>query len=887
MRRLRAWAMRLGGMFRRGRRDAALAAELEAHLQMHVEEKMRAGMGEDEARREALLKLGGIEQTKEMYRERRGLPWLETLWHDLRFGARMMRKNPGFTSVAVLTLALGIGANTTIFSVVNAVLLRPLAMKDPSRVVYVQEQWKDIAPGLSVGNFIDVREQSNSFASLCASANASFNLALTRETPERVEGEAVTASYFETFGVAPILGRVFTVEEDKPGREQVVVISERFWRTRLGATPAAVGQEMEINGRPYTLVGVMPKAFDPLLAKSDVWVPAAYTPRQRSDHDNHYLSVIGRLKEGIVIEAAQSELNIIAQRLQQQYPNDDKDRGLRTSPLESALLGDQKPALRMLLGAVGCLLLIVCANIANLQLARARTRQKEIAVRAALGASAKRIVTQLLVENVLLGMSGAAIGIVLAFWGVSWIVAKGPAKVPRLDQASVNGVAVAFACALAMFSSVLFGLVPALGSASTRLNEAFKQRAAGASAGGRDGVRSVLVITEIAMALVLLSCAGLLIRSALLVSQLNPGFDTANLVAGRVGLPDTGYRDPVEARHTFLRIMKASEALPGVEAAAVVSRAPMTEGWSSNGVIPEGAAIDPSSIVNALLQIVSPSYLPTVRIPLKAGREFTEQDTREKNLAAIVNEKFARTLWPNDNPIGKRFACCETGPRGGMDPVWHEVVGVVGDVRAQGLDREIQLTFYLPLAQMPPSAWDWLGRTMDVVVRTRNATFPANELRRVVADVAPGVPVYQLSSMKEKIAGMMEESHFDTFLLGLFAGMALLLASVGVYGVQSYLVAQRTRDIGIRMALGATQGQIASGVLSNSLRLIVVGTVAGLACALGCGRLLSSLLYGISSNDGIALGVASLALMSVALLASYFPARRAMRVDPMAALRDE
>jgi putative ABC transport system permease protein len=887
VRRLQAWMMRVAGTFARERRDAELAAELESHIAMHVEEKVRAGMSPREARRDALMKLGGIEKTKEMCRERWGLPWLETFWQDLRFGARMMRKNPGFTAVVVLTLALGIGANTTIFSIVHAVLLRPLAMKDPSRVVYVQEQWKDIAPGLSVGNFVDVREQSNSFASLCASGNASFNLALTREVSERVQGEVVTASYFETFGIAPILGRIFTSEEDKPGHEQVVVVSERFWRTRLGAKPGAVGQEIRINGVPHTIVGVMPNTFDPLLAKSDVWVPAAYTPRQRSDHDNHYLSVIGRLKDGTGLEAAQSELNVIAQRLQQEYPNDDKDRGLRATSLESALLGDQKLALRMLLGAVSSLLLIVCANIANLQLARARTRQKEIAVRAALGASAKRIVTQLLAENVLLGMSGAVMGIVLAFWGVSWIVANGPAKVPRLDQASVDGAAVAFACTLALFSSVLFGLVPALRSASTRLNEAFKRGADGTSEGGRDGMRSVLVIAEIAMALVLLSCAGLLIRSALLVSRLNPGFDPANLVVGRVSLSDAAYRDPLQARHTFERILEASAGLPGVQAAAVVSRAPMAEGWSSNGVIPEGAPIDPSSVVNGLLQIVSPNYLSTVYIPMKAGRGFTEQDTRDKTLAAIVNERFARTLWPNENPIGKRFACCEDGPKGGMDPVWHEVVGVVGDVRAQGLDRQIQPTFYLPVAQMPPSAWDWLGRTMDVVVRTRSTTFLASELRMVVASVAPGVPVYELSSMKEKIAGRLEESHFDTFLLGLFAGMALLLASVGVYGVQSYLVAQQTRDIGIRMALGATQAQIATDVLGYSLRLIVVGTVVGLVCALGCGRLLSSLLYGIRSNDGIALGVASLALMCVAMLASYFPAQRAMRVDPMTALREE
>jgi putative ABC transport system permease protein len=810
---------------------------------------------------------------------------MSTLFQDLRFGLRMLAKNPGFTGVAVLTLALGIGANTAIFSVVNAVLLRPLAMEDPSRVVYIQEQWRGIFPGLSVGNFVDIQRQSTSFTKLCASNNASFNLA-TSEAPERVQGEYATADYFATFGVRPITGRVFTADEDMPGHGQVVVISERLWRTRLHADPGVIGHPIRINGMSYTVVGVMPKTFDPLLKTDDVWVPEAFTAQQIADRGVHYLSVMGRLKPGLSLAQAQSELHVIALRLQQQYPIDDKDRGFHLMPLTTALLGDERSVLRMMLGAVGLVLLIACANIANLQLARARTRQKEMAVRAALGASPQRIVRQLLAESVVLGIAGGVVGISLAYWGVSWIVANGPAGVPRLDQVSVDARTLGFACGVTLFSSFLFGLAPALRSASTRLSAAFQQR--GASSGGsRDRVRSVLVAGEVALALMLMAGAGLLIRSALLVSHLDPGFDTSNLIVGRVGLPDTGYHDPAAARQTFERMITAAEALPGAQSAGVVSRAPLAGGNNINGLIPEGKALDPTSVINAQLQIISAGYLSTARIPLRAGREFTAQDTRDKTLVTIVNETLARTAWPHQNPIGKRFACCETGPKGGMDPVWHEVVGVVGDVRAWGLDRQIQPEFYLPMAQMPPAAWDWIGRTMDLMVRTRVDRFPADELRNTVASIAPGVPIYNLSTEREKISGMLEESHFDTFLLAVFAAIALLLASVGIYGVLSYVVAQRTRHIGIRMALGATPAQVMRDVLWYGMRLTSLGLALGLAGAVAVTRVLSSLLYGVKPTDPLTFLIISLSLAAVALLACYVPARRATRIDPMAALRYE
>lgn len=878
--RLRSWTQTT---LHRSRMESEMDAELRFHIETFAEDLVRSGVPRQEAMRRARIEFGGVERVKAEGREARGVTFLDEMMQDFRYGQRVLRKSPGFAFVAVLTLALGIGATTAIFSVVNAVLLRPLSIKDPSHVVLLQEQWKGSPGDVSVGNFKDIKEQSSSYVQVSCSNNASFNLE-TQDIPERVDGEAATFNYFATFGVQPIVGRVFAADEDRPGQAPVVVISERFWRTRLHGDPSIVGKPIRVNGLPTTVVGVMPKSFDPLLSNSDLWVPAAFAPAQLADHDNHYLNVMARLKSGVAIAQAQSELELIAHRLQQQYPLDDADRSFRIQPLANALLGDQRLSLRMMFAAVGFLLLIACANIANLQLARSRARQKEIAMRAALGASPNRIVRQLLAENVVLGLAGGVTGVLLAFWAVSWIIAHGPAEMPRLDQSRIDAPALVFACAVALLASFLFGLAPALRSASARLNEVFKS-SSGISSGSRDRVRSLLVIGEVSLALMLMVGAGLLIRSALLVSHVDPGFDTSNVIVGRVGLPDPGYHDPALARQTFERMISTAAALPGVDSVAVVSRAPLAGGGGSNGLLAEGKPFDMANLVNSQLQIISPSYLSTARIAVKAGRDFAPQDTRDRTLVAIINETLARTMWPGQNPIGKRFACCEPGPKGRMDPVWHEIVGVVTDVRAWGLDRQVQPEFYIPLAQMPPSAWDWIGRTMDLVVRTRGGVTPVHELQSTVASVAPAVPIYRLSTMQQKISSTLERSHFDTFLLALFAVTALLLSSIGIYGVLSYMVAQRTRDIGIRMALGASQGQIVWGVLGFGLRLATIGLAIGLAAAFAATRLLSSLIYGVRPTDAITFVVVSILLLAVALLASYLPARRATRVDPLTALR--
>lgn len=787
--------------------------------------------------------------------------------------------------IAILTLALGIGANTAIFSVVDAVLLRPLAMVHPERVMLVQEVWQRVGSGgVSPGNFADIRELNKSFASISASSSIACNLA-TGDAPERIDGEKVTAEYFHTFEVQPLLGRFFVSAEDTPGRNSVAIISEGLWRTRFHQDAGIIGASIHVNGVPLTVVGVMPQRFDPLLAKSDIWLPAAFSAAQLADHDNHYLYVFARLKDGVSIQTARAEMNALALRQQQRYPIDDKDRGFSVDPLSEILLGDQRVTLFTILGAVGFVLLIACANIANLQLARARSRRKEVAVRVALGATPQRIVRQLLTENVLLAAGSAALGIALATAGVRWLVAGAPPGVPRIEEASVDLPALLFAGGIALLSSLLFGMAPALRAAAVRLTEVFNQSATQTSA-GRDRVRSVLVVGEVALALMLLAGAGLLVRSAMILSKVEPGFDTANLTVGRVGLPEKEYANTIAARQAFEAIVDKVRALPGVESAALVSRAPLTSA-TSNGLLAEGKPFDPSNLINADLRVVSPAYLNTARVPLKLGRGFTSQDTRDHTLVVLVNETLARTMWPGQDPVGKRFACCESGPNGRLDPVWHEIVGVVGDVHAWGLDQRVRAEFYMPLEQMPPAAWDWIGRTMDLVVRTRGTVIPASELRQAVAGVAPGVPIYRVSTMQQRVASQLEQSHFDTFLLIIFATTALLLAAIGIYGVLSYTVAQRTREIGIRMALGATQDSIARDVLRQGLLLAGIGAVIGIAGALAGARLIESILYGVRSTDVIAFLAASLVLGITALLASYLPARRASRVDPMVALRYE
>jgi putative ABC transport system permease protein len=811
---------------------------------------------------------------------------METVLRDLKYGARMLMKSPAFSAVAVLTLALGIGANTAIFSVVNAVLLRPLPFQHPERILLVTESWQGRPGGnVSAGNYVDWAEQSTAFEQMAAQQPASFNLAAA-ESPERIGGARVTANYFGLFGVQPTLGRVFNAEEDQPGREQVVVLSHAIWKTRFGANREIIGKPIQLDGQPYTVLGVMPPWFDPVANNDEMWVPIAFTPQRRAMHDEHYLIVVGRLKAGVSMQQAQAELDAVAKRQAERFPKDNKDRGIRVMRLDEQLVSGYSAGLYLLLGAVGLVLLIGCANVANLQMARSRTRRKEMAIRAALGAAPGRIVRQLLAENMALSLVGGAAGILLAFWGVTWLVASSPAGVPRLAEARIDAVPLGFAVFATLLSGMLFGLAPALRSTSVDGSEAFKAGGRSSSMGSaRDRVRSLLVVSEVALALMLLVGAGLLIRSALALRQVQPGFDPTNVLTGRVALPQPQYTNPETDVQTFRHIAEEVGSIPGVQSAAVVSRAPLG-GGHSNGLIAEGRPLDVSNAVDSRFRMISPGYFQTMRVPLKRGRLFDARDNRTATKVSIINETLARTMWPGQDPIGKRFACCESGPNN--TPMWHEVVGVVGDVRAWGLSQTVLNEFYLPLEQAPADSWNWIQRSMEVVARSQ--ADPAQltaEVRRVVFRIAPGVPLYNVGTMEQRIATSLEQSRFNTFLLAVFAAAALLLASVGIYGVLSYSVAQRTHEIGVRMAVGASRANVLRLIMGHGFKLALIGVAVGLAGAVAASRVLATLLYAIKPTDVATFVSVSALLVAVALVASYIPARRATKVDPMVALRYE
>jgi len=811
---------------------------------------------------------------------------MESLLQDMRYALRMFRNNPGFTAVAVLTLALGIGANTAIFSVVSAVLLRPLPYPNPDRMFLLTEVWRG-QPGGSVsgGNFADWKAQSTAFDHVAAMQISSFNLA-TEGTPDRVSGERVSAGFLETFGVTPILGRFFSMEENQPGGDQVVVLGEKLWRSHFAADQSILGRSIQLNGRPLTVIGVLPGTFDPLANNDQLWVPIAFTSERLAMHDDHFLFVFGRLKDGVTQQQAQSELSMIAKDLEQRYPNDDAERGAALMPLSLVLTGDVQSPLWMLLGAVGLVLLIACANVANLQLARSRVRQREIAVRRALGATGWRLARQMLAESLLLAALGGLAGLLLAQWGVRWLIRISPSSIPRIDQTGLDLPTLGFTTVLAILSGLIFGMAPARRASSRDLNAVFKDMAGTITATvTRDRIGNGIVVTQVALAVVLVVGAGLLLRSIMLAQTIRAGFDPKDILIGRITLPRAQFDSPEKLRAGFERIAEEAGRIPGVQMAAVVSTAPL-RGGSSNGLVPEGRALSSTSATNSRMRLVSPEYFPTMRIELKQGRLFTIRDNLEAPKVIIINESLARSFFPGQNPIGKRIACCEAGPNHG--PMWHEVVGVVGDVRPSAMEQGVLPEFYLPIRQAPVASWDWIQGSMDVVLRS--GTDPVTltrELRHSVDTATPGVPVYSVATMFDNIARNQGQARFNTLLLGLFATLALVLAAIGIYGVLSYSVAQRTHEIGVRMALGASRGNVMRLVMGFGLRVTALGVAVGVAGAVFATRLLATMLFGVKPLDSLSFLVGAVVLVTASLLASFVPARRATKVDPMVALRYE
>ena len=865
--------------------------ELAFHLEMRARELVEGGMDPAAAREEARRRFGDVEGVRKecrkigRQRERdvRRVEYLAEAGQDVRFALRQLARSPGFAAVAVLTLALGIGPTTAIFSAVEAVVLRPFDFAHPDRTVMVRERWRDQEGSVSAGNYVDWQRRSTSFDQLAAIQPASFNLA-EGEVPERVVGARVSGSYFAVFGVPPALGRTFDATEDQPGHADVVVLSRGLWTRRFGADPAILGRSIRLNGRPHTVLGVMPAGFDPFLAEEQLWAPIAFTPARRTMHDEHYLVVVGLLRPGVPLPRAQAEMDGVAQQLEREH-REDADRGVRLQLLSESLVGDYRERLLLMLGGVTLVLLIACGNVANLLLARGAVRAKEISIRAAIGAGRGRLVRQLLTESAVLGTLSAVAGVALAWVAIRVLVASSPPGIPRLDQARIDGAVLAFALALALASSLAFGMAPALRAARADLQRALRDGGRTSLGAVRDGVRTFLIVGEVALALTLLAAAGLFIRSAWYLQRVDPGFDPRGLITARLTLPPRGYREgAADVARTFEEVVDRVRRSPGVRNAAATSQAPMGPGGNTNGLLPEGRTPEPKNFIEARLRMVTPEYFATLGVPLRRGRVLTREDFAGAPRVMVVSEALARAAWPAQDPIGKRIACCEGTPE---DPRWKTVVGVVGDVRSGGPTQEPGPEFYLPLPQVPAEAWDWVQRTMTVVARADgvDASTLAGSLRAAVHAVDPDTPLYGIATMEERRRGTIAVTRFHTMLLATVGAIGLVLAAVGIYGVIAYFAASRTQEIGVRMALGASARHIVRLVAWQGMRPILVGTAAGTIAAVCVTRLVRGAVYGVSTTDPATFAVVAATLVVIGLVAAYVPARRSTRTDPAQALR--
>jgi putative ABC transport system permease protein len=813
---------------------------------------------------------------------------METLLQDLRFGLRTMLKNPGFTAVAVVALALGIGANTAIFSVVNAILLRPLAFKEPERLVTVAHAYPKLnlmAP-VSPPGFVDYRDRGQVFESATVSSGAGFNLTDQGEA-ERIQGRQVTASFFPTLGVEALLGRTFLPEEDQPGKNLVAILSHSLWQRRFGGEANVLGQKLTLSDQSYTVVGVMPASFR-LFQGDEIFVPLGMTQEQmaQSSRGAEYLSMIARLKPSVGFEQAQGAMNAVAGQIIQENPQryaNDGSWGVKVTLLHEEFVAEIRPALRVLLGAVGFVFLIACANVANLLLARAATRRKEIAVRTALGASRWRVMQQLLTESVLLAFAGGGLGLVLAVWGVELLVKLNEKNIPRALEVDIDRRVLAFTLGLSLLTGILFGLMPALQASKTALTETLKE--GGRSSGGthRARFRNLLVVAEVALALVLLIGAGLMVKSFVRLLDVNPGFQAESLLTMRVSLAGQRYSDAQAVKDFYQQALEKVKALPGVKAAGAVSSLPLSGSISSGFFGIDGRQLAPGEQApHADFRAISHDYVQTMGIPLIKGRLFNERDAADTPQVVIIDEALARRYWPQEDPLGKRvtFNRDASGQQ-----VWREVVGVIGAIKHKALNADYRGALYFPQNQL---VW---GGSKYLVVRTAAEPMSlVSAVRAAIRSVDKDQPVYRSITMENLIAESVAQNRFSMLLLGLFAAAALILAAVGLYGVMSYSVTQRTHEIGVRIALGAERRDVMKLVVGQGMVMALGGVVIGLGAAFALAKLISSfsgLLYGVSPTDQTIFIAVPLLLGGVALLASYLPARRAMKVDPMVALRYE
>ena len=866
--------------------DQEFEHELDTHLDMLADENARRGMSPEEARRAARIRLGGQTQLKETNRELRGLPVLETFFQDTRYAFRMLRKNPGFTAVAVLTLALGIGANTAIFSIVYAMLLKPLPYSQPEQlftVLEAQPQAGVNATGWSYANFAELREQNRIFSDMAGSQQ--HQLTLTgRGEPSVVNTSVVTPELFSVFGQKPIMGRAFYPEDGKPGAPATVILSENLWRGSFGADPNVIGTSINLDKRSFTIVGVMPAVFRfPILTESEqLWIPLVQDPlfgNWMERRGGHWLRVTGRLKPGVSMTQVQAELDAIGARLAKEFPAENDGWSIRFMPLKQLIVGDVKSALLVLLGAVGLVLLIACANIANLLLTRATARAREIAVRSALGAGRSRIVRQLLSETLVLGLLGGLAGIALAYVGVQGLTALMPQDLPQVNAIRVDNFVLGFALLLSAAASCAFGLAPAWFAANSNLQSSLREGGArSGESGNRRRARSFLAAGEIALAMVLLVAAGLLLRSFSKLMAVSPGFDAQHVVQANISLPRFQYSMPQQWAAFSEELLARLQSEPGMRDAAVVVPRPMTDGFVNLGFdIVGDPPVSAGTSRTANYVSVSPGYFRVMEIPLLAGRLFDQHDVSSSPRVSLISEAMARIYFPNKNPLGKQIVF-------GFPPdigAAREIVGVVGDVRDVALGQDPGAMMYVPYAQAP-----FWGANV-VVKSTLSAASVASAIRRDVQQIDKDLPVTDVAMMKDSIDATVAQPRFRTFLLGLFAAMALVLAATGIFGVISYSVSRRTNEIGIRVALGASRITILRMVLRETLVLTCAGLALGVPTALAASHLLGHMLFNVSANDPATLAAVAFTLAFVAAIAGCIPARRAMRVDPMVALRHE
>ena len=873
---------RLRALFRRESVLRDIEEELRVHVEMETETNIEKGMPPDEARAAALKSFGNLVRNTELSYDIRGGGWLETVWQDLRYGARMLLKNPGFTLIAVITLSLGIGANTAIFSVVNAVLLRPLPYSDPSRLVLLGNRWNGFEfAAVSLTEYLDYRARSTSFEELASYQQSSANLSTGAGEPERVQSASVTATLFSVLGVDAVWGRAFSPREEQSGANRDALLSYGLWQRRFGGDVKIIGQSIQLNGESHIVVGVMPSGCYFPDKETELWTLMGIDLKNLGTRGNHNRQVIARLKSATSLAHAQAEMDVIASQFARDYPKNYPDGsgwGLSIVALHEQQVGKARAVMMVLLATTGLVLLIACANVASLMLVRAEGRKKEMALRVALGAGRWRLVRQMLIESLQLALMGSVVGLLLANWSKNALKWLDPGGIPRLEETSLDASVFGFVLGLAFLTSLIFGLVPALWAARTDVNKQLKEGGSLSQSSGDFRLRSLLVVTEVALATLLLIGAGLMVRSFARLLEVDTGLKAENVLTARLSLSPGKYREDHQVVGFYQQLIERLKVQPGILAAGAGSLLPFSgldndydfgvEGYNSPS---------PELNPNEQAREVMPGYFRALGIPLLQGRLLEESDGPDSPKVVLASESLARKYWGEQNPLGRRIKLWGLEAEG----PWWTVVGIVGDVRHFGLEAETKPILYFPYTQRPK-------RTMSIVIRTQaDPAAMANVISRQTLALDPGQPVYAVKALEQYVSDSAAVPRFRTLLLGLFAGLAVLLAAVGIYGIVSYSVSQRTHEIGIRLALGAQAADMLRLIIRQGMGLVLAGVGIGLAGALALTRLMKTLLFGVSATDPLTFTVIALLLVFVALLACWIPARRATKVDPLVALKYE